>query len=204
MIRRMPNGRPHRARGKSFRWRRLVDLALAIVILTLLAVIAVRGPFNSPAETLSGTMRAADGDSLVYGAARIRLEGIDAPELGQTCGRSGVDYACGREAHRALVLMILDRVVSCQSGRRDRYGRHLARCAAGGVNLNRAMVEEGWAVAYGDYDREEIAARHAGRGLWGGTFERPQEWRRVHGGLAENQHDWLAALFDWLRGLFGT
>lgn len=204
MSRRMPKGRPRRGRRTAYRWRRIADLAVAVAVLAILAFAAARGLPTGPVETLSGTMRAADGDSLAHGATRIRLEGIDAPELGQTCRRTGGDYACGREAQQALARLIAGRAVSCRSARRDRYGRLLARCTAGGVEVNRAMVEAGWAVAYGDYDREEGAARRAGRGLWAGAFERPQEWRRVHGGLAEPRHDWLSALFDRLRGLFGA
>lgn len=77
-------------------------------------------------------------------------------------------------------------------------------CVAGGVELNRAMVEAGWAVSYGGYRAAEDVARREGRGLWAGAFERPQEWRRVHGGLAEEGQGWLFPLSRWLRGLFGA
>lgn len=203
MSRRRPTGRPRRARRQGFRWRRLADLALAVAVLSILALFVARGPLTGPAETLNGAMRAADGDSLVHGAVRIRLEGIDAPELGQTCRRAGADYACGREAQAALARLVAGRNVSCRSAGHDRYDRLLARCTAGGVDLNRAMVEAGWAMAYGDYGREEDAARRAGRGLWAGSFERPQDWRHAHGGLAESRHDPLFAFFGWLRGLLG-
>ena len=190
--------RPRRRRG------RLADLALALAILGAVALAAEYAPYLKPAETLAGRVRVADGDSLVLGDARIRLEGIDAPELAQACGRDGGEYPCGREAREALSRLIAGREVTCESRQNDRYGRMLAVCVAGGVELNRAMVEAGWAVAYGGYRDAEDAARRAGRGLWAGAFERPQEWRRIHGGLVEEGQGWLFPLSRWLRRLFAA
>lgn len=191
-------------RPRARRRRRLADALLALAAFGALAVVAARAPLLvRPHETLHGPARVADGDSLVVGGVRVRLEGIDAPELAQTCTRGGRDYACGREAQAALARLAAGGTVSCEGSGRDRYGRVLARCTAGTIELNRAMVEAGWAVAYGDYGAQETAARRAGRGLWAGSFERPQEWRRVHGGLAEAPHGGLSAVWGWLRGLFG-
>lgn len=205
----MTGARPRRwrprGRARSGRSRRsgLVDLALTLLVLGAVALAGAYAPFLREAETLRGTARVADGDSLVLDGERIRLQGIDAPELTQTCTRAGADYPCGREAREALVRLVAGGAVSCESRQRDRYERVLATCVAGGVEVNRAMVEAGWAVAYGDYRAAEAAARQAGRGLWAGSFERPQDWRRIHGGLAEESHDWLSPLLGWLRRLFG-
>lgn len=199
---RRPKGPGRRA------WRHHADLALALLVLGALALAAARAPFPGGAETLRGTARVADGDSLVLDGRRVRLQGIDAPELAQTCLRDGAARPCGREARAALARLVAGHAVTCESRRRDRYGRLLATCLAGGVELNRAMVEAGWAVSYGDYRAAEAAARQAGRGLWAGPFELPQDWRRDHGGPneeshAEDSHDWLSALSGWLRRLFG-
>ena len=189
--------RPFRRRRRA---RRLLDLALAAAILGALALLAARSPFFSgPVEAPSGFARVGDGDSLAIGDARIRLEGIDAPELGQDCTRDGASYPCGREARTALARLVEGTAVACEGRRRDRYDRLLARCAARGIDLNRAMVEAGWAVSYGGYADAEAEARHAGRGIWAGSFERPQDWRRIHGGLAESAHGGLSGLVGWLR-----
>jgi endonuclease YncB( thermonuclease family) len=42
------------------------------------------------------------------------------------------------------------------------------------------MVGEGLAVADWDYKAAELKARTAGRGIWGGRFDRPRQWRDVH------------------------
>ena len=201
----MTGTRPRRGRAQRGRSRRsgFADIALALLVLGAVALAGAYAPLLREAETLRGTARVADGDSLILDGERVRLEGIDAPELTQTCTRAGADYPCGREAREALARLVAGRAVSCESRQRDRYERVLATCAAGGVEVNRAMVEAGWAVAYGDYRDAEAAARQAGRGLWAGSFERPQDWRRIHGGIAEESHDWLSPMVGWLRRLFG-
>jgi endonuclease YncB( thermonuclease family) len=133
---------------------------------------------RAPAERY----RAIDGDSLRSASQDIRILGIDAPELSQTClDRSGRHWACGREAGARLQALIASGPVHCSSGSRDRYGRALARCSAGSVNdIGETMVREGLAVDFmqGGYQAAEAEARAAMRGIWAGDFERPQEHRR--------------------------
>lgn len=192
------------ARRARLRWRRYADLALALFVLGALALAVEYGLNRRETAAFNGAARVADGDSLVVGGRRVRLQGMDAPELAQECEKAGVAYPCGREARDALARLVAGRAVECASHGRDRYDRVLATCTAGGVDLNLAMVEAGWAVSYGDYRHAEHAARQEGRGLWAGSFERPQDWRRDHGGLAEESHDWLSPLIGWLRRLFGA
>ncbi len=85
---------------------------------------------------------------------------------------------------------------------RDRYGRLLALCTAGSKDLNRALVDLGWAVAFGDFEAEEAAARRSARGMWAGDFDRPRQWRDTHGSPTESDHDASAKLYDWLWQLF--
>lgn len=145
----------------------------------------------------------ADGDTLTLGAERIRLRGIDAPEFTQTCRRGDADYGCGREAKAELIRLIGGRKVACEGWERDKYNRLLAACRAGDADLNKAMVENGWAIAYGGYGAEEAAARAAKRGLWAGTFDRPSAWRAAHGDVLESEHTDFAALLNALKALLG-
>ncbi|HTU09715.1 MAG TPA: thermonuclease family protein [Allosphingosinicella sp.] len=130
----------------------------------------------------AGAVQVVDGDTLRIGATRIRLHGIDAPERAQSCtGANGRRYACGRQATEALSRLIGDDRPVCTERDRDRYGRSVAVCSIGGRDLNKAMVAEGWAVAYTryarDYEGDEAAARRARRGVWQGSFERPDVYR---------------------------
>ncbi|MBK5957413.1 hypothetical protein CCR97_04210 [Rhodoplanes elegans] len=141
------------------------------------------------APAAAGEVVVIDGDTLTLGDAVVRLAGIDAPEMRQTCASaSGRPYACGLEARRALVDLVQGRDVTCTITGRDRYGRQLGVCRTSVGELNAAMVRAGWAVDYtryshGRWARDEAAARDAKRGLWrGGTFEMPEDWRRSRRG----------------------
>ncbi len=131
--------------------------------------------------TLSGRPHVGDGDGLTFDGTRVRLVGIDAPELMQNCDAvAGGRHACGEEARAHLAALIDEREVSCRWSRLDRYGRLLGECRAGDLDLNSAMVRDGWAVAYGAHGAEEAEAKAAGRGIWSGSFVPPEEWRREH------------------------
>lgn len=97
---------------------------------------------------------AVDGDTLRCAnlqeqGGRVRIARIDTPERGEP----GFE-----EAKRALAVMIDGREVRCQLvdanprargfQRRDRYGRPVARCTAGGQDLGRAQLAAGLAVAW--------------------------------------------------------
>lgn len=190
------------------RLRRFLDWLLTITLFALMVLVIVRlEQFSTRKEV--GTPSVADGDTLVFDGSKVRLEGIDAPEFTQSCQRVGIPYACGREARSHLVKLISGRAVDCQGWQPDKYGRLLVRCKAGQVDLNREMVRQGWALAYGDYEHEETEARTAKRGLWQGEFERPSTFRKMKGDLvepAETPHDiWfkakqlVATLFGWIK-----
>jgi endonuclease YncB( thermonuclease family) len=128
----------------------------------------------------AGHVTATDGDSLRVGNQRIRLIGIDAPELTQTCRDArGGPWDCGRAAKARLAELVASDNVSCSARDTDRYGRTLASCSAGRIDLGEAMVRDGLALATDDrYWHAQIAARSARRRLWQGEFETPQEWRK--------------------------
>ncbi|QIK78646.1 thermonuclease family protein [Sphingomonas piscis] len=132
-------------------------------------------------EIVSGVGKAADGDTLTLGADRIRLFGIDAPELNQTCERSGQRWNCGEEAKVRLASLI-SRGISCSTNGTDDFGRLLARCSLNGVDLNQLMVTSGFAVAFRryslDYVSAEEKARAAKRGIWAGSFQMPSDYRQ--------------------------
>jgi endonuclease YncB( thermonuclease family) len=116
----------------------------AALVLAFLAVPAT-------AETITGNARVVDGDTIEVRHTRVRLSGIDAPELHQQCRRSSGTiarlYPCGRDAKAALRHIIGVAAVSRQGKDRDRYGRTVATCTAAGRDVGREMVREGWAVA---------------------------------------------------------
>jgi endonuclease YncB( thermonuclease family) len=155
-----------------------IPAALAATILAIL--LAFTGP---AAAQVSGWAVPIDGDTIEIMGERVRLHGIDAPESDQKCtDAAGVAYPCGEQATRALRALIDGQNVSCRQTDTDKYGRIVAVCRRGEVDLNAAMVREGWAVAYveyaTDYVAEEAQAKSARRGIWGGKFIVPAAYRR--------------------------
>jgi endonuclease YncB( thermonuclease family) len=134
---------------------------------------------------ISGRARVVDGDSLIIGASRIRLFGIDAPEGRQDCrDAQGRSYRCGETSRRALAELIGGGEVTCTPVGSS-HDRSVAVCTAQGRDLSEAMVRGGHAVelrqhSRGRYSSAEREAREAKRGLWAGEFERPGEWRGRH------------------------
>lgn len=173
-----------RFRHRRASWRRALELLVAFAILAAVAIAAVILDERAT-QTLAGAPRAVDGDTLAFDGRRVRLAGIDAPELGQTCERAGTGYDCGREARRFLAGLVEEGQCECSGYEEDRYGRLLVRCVSATTDLNAAMVRAGWAVSYGGYEIEERIARDDHAGLWAGRFDRPSEWRVRHGAIAE-------------------
>ena len=87
-----------------------------------------------------------DGDTLRCGAERIRIAGIDAPEI-HGCQRNRVcTPGDGFAAKRALEAILSRGPVSIERVGRDRYGRTLARVYANGRNVACQLIAGGYAV----------------------------------------------------------
>ena len=152
-------------------------------LVALAALVLLAAPDVVAAETVTGPPRVIDGDTIEVAGERVRLWGLDTPEMRQTCERAGADYACGETARDALIELIDGRDVRCEGRGRGYYGRLLGVCFPGSIDLNRLLVAAGWAVIDprypSDYHAEQDEAERAGRGLWAGVFDPPWEWRRA-------------------------
>jgi endonuclease YncB( thermonuclease family) len=160
-------------------------LCLAGCAITTTAAIA-RSAKGVPLEYLKGTVSyVTDGDTLWVrpdegGAPRkIRIDGIDAPEICQ---------AFGPRSRAALAQRVLHRTVALKVLRFDDYQRGLARVSLGREDVARWMVKEGnaWSYHYrrsaGPYAKEENLARSEHRGLFADPKAlRPREFRVQHG-----------------------
>ncbi len=154
-----------RHRGISSRqWR---DAMTAMLLFALATAVV--------AETLTGRVVSVhDGDTLlVLDKARrhhrIRLAGIDAPELGQPFGR---------RSKEELARQVVDKSVTIKWRKSDRYGRLVGKVLVGGVDANLTQVSSGMAWHYTEYAKEQSAddralytsaeqvAQQESRGLW--------------------------------------
>lgn len=122
-----------------------------------------------------------DGDTIKLGEKRIRLHGIDAPELDQQCQLNGINIACGQISRQTLIGFTVGVLVQCERLDVDRYGRDVSRCSSDGLDISSAMVRSGHAVAYREYSMDYVANEDSAKaqkfGMWKGTFQMPWEWR---------------------------
>ncbi|MET3647221.1 thermonuclease family protein [Phyllobacterium ifriqiyense] len=183
---------------------------MTLIFFGLVALLIARIDQRPPAIDLSGNAYVIDGDTLIISKQHIRLKGIDAPELDQTCGGQPSLRNCGQIARQALQKLVARTDVRCEGQGRDKFDRFLATCFAGQINVNRIMVETGQAIAYGDYRDAELLARGRRVGIWVDAFETPQDWRRTHDGVTETsppERNVVAEALDtvvaWVVGLLG-
>lgn len=158
-----------------------MSMKLQGCLLGLSAVLYMGLTGGTLAETLTGTSRIIDGDTLEVAGRKVDLQGIDAPELGQTCRWPNKEIDCGLIAKSALMDLTAGSDVVCQVGGESRNGAALGICRASGYDLAEGMAHTGWALAQEDapqrYRAAMDGARKAGRALWRGTFTPPWEWR---------------------------
>ena len=123
---------------------------------------------------------------------------MDAPESSQLCrGEDSLPYRCGTKAANDLDAFVARRPVSCIPMSLDRYGRTLATCSVGGVDLGEWLVRNGLALDWpqyskGKFDAIQREAEHAGRGMWAGSYVAPWLYRvcvRAGGRPAERSDD---------------
>tara|TARA_B100001248_G_C27008056_1_gene286380 strand:+ start:13 stop:513 length:501 start_codon:yes stop_codon:yes gene_type:complete len=148
------------------------------------------------AEEISGFPKIIDGDTIKIGESKIRLEGIDAPEMRQICEKPFLqisyiiglsfnkDYKCGVVSKEKLLNKIKKSKIRCTGSSKDKYKRYLATCYKDRTNLNKWMVRQGYAVAYKKYSNryliDEQYAKENKLGIWKGTFLRPEKWRKLN------------------------
>ena len=134
--------------------------------------------------SFSGRIHVIDGDTFDVSGVRVRLQGVDAPELDQVCEtEQGVPFACGQWVVKEIRARFQGQVARCQDLGRDRYDRVLATCDVAGQDVGQVLVSEGWAYAYRQYsmayDLDEKAAAVNDRGLHAARVQSPAQFRKT-------------------------
>lgn len=159
------------------------------------AVVAISYVLHEPKAPSTATARGAelvctvksvfDGDTLAAscpaGEVRVRVFGIDAPEMKQEPWGDR-----SREALRSMLPRFGS--ITLRVTDRDRYGRTVAQVLADNQDLGLEMVRRGQAVVYRQYNNSALyqqaqaEAKQARRGIWArpGGQQDPAAWRRLN------------------------
>jgi micrococcal nuclease len=109
---------------------------------------------------------------------KVRIRGLDAPEICQ---------AFGVQARDALAARVLQRQVRVETRARDRYHRIIGNVSVDGHDVGASLVAAGfaWSSGYrgrgGPYALEELRARGSRAGLWAAPALEPRLFRQRHG-----------------------
>ena len=182
-------------RGELSRTRRRKNRSPWVVGGLTVGIIAVSYFLNEPKAPSSALARGTeltcsvksvyDGDTLTAGCpegeVKVRVFGIDAPEMGQQPWGTQSRDAFRRLVNRgdSVSLRVIDQ---------DRYGRTVAQVFTGSRDAGLEMVRQGRAVVYEQYNdsaayqQAEAEARQAKRGIWqrSGSQQDPAAWRRLN------------------------
>ena len=153
--------------------------ALVTILVALLATSALAADRTLQLKVVGvhdgDTITGLDESKTQY---KIRLDAIDAPELGQPFGQA---------SKKALSETVFGKTVTVIEKKRDKYGRTIGHVIVDGKDTNLMMLEQGMAWHYREYSknarlqRAEDDARAAHKGLWADREPMPPwEWRKEH------------------------
>ena len=169
-LREVPVFSPQPTRDRLLRRSGRMRLALAAILLLTLAAPDPRQHY--------AVRFAVDGDTIdVAGIGRVRLLGIDAPELGY---RFDTAAPFARQARDRLTALVVSRYVRLETDveLHDKYGRVLAYVIRDdGMLVNAVMLREGLARVTARAPLRRLAelraaegeARRSRRGMWAGA-----------------------------------
>lgn len=123
------------------------------------SLIAPVGPFAAPAEQVSANFTACgpgrgnacvvDGDTFKLGDRKIRITGINAPELAHPqCAEEAALARRSADRLRALLNSGQFEMVAHRLHRTDSFGRELMVLKRDGRSIGRQLIEEGLAHRY--------------------------------------------------------
>lgn len=157
--------------------RALIAYGLLCALASVSSAMAKQAPIE-----LEGTVeRVVDGDTFTLRSVdgsghRVRLEGIDAPELQQPFGK---------ESAIGLRGALQGRLAVCRCSKRDRHGRLVCRAFVDADDIGLQQIRSGRAWHFRRYSGEQPAieresyasaeaeARDKRRGLWATTNPEP-------------------------------
>lgn len=137
----------------TFRHKDWVWKTVLVVMLAFIALFLAVGLLAAAPQTITGRPTVIDGDTIRMGDEKIRLLGIDAPEM---------RFPSGQFAKNTLIWYIFQRsgYFECQIKDRDRYNRLVALCSFHGEDVGEFLIKAGAAVPWKKYLGDEASPLH--------------------------------------------
>lgn len=164
--------------------------AIQLIAFTLLVCVCLQAS-AAPLSVRAGVVtRVVDGDTVwVQTSAskpllKVRIQGIDAPEI---CQKGGL------QAQEALQNRVLRQSVTVTSGAQDGYGRTVGKLYWQGQDMGRWLVANGHAWVYsfhhqkGPYTHDFAQAQAQRRGVFSQAAEEPRLFRKRQGSCYKNR-----------------
>ena len=142
-------------------------------------------------DFVRGFPKIIDADTIVLNGIKIRLHGIDAPEVKQICSKPllsfklfsfSKEYECGKYAKNKLFQFVNKKKIKCFLDKKDFFDRYLGTCFYKKKNINSWLVKNGYALAFSKYSKKYIFDQNFAKknrlGIWKGSFEKPWHWRK--------------------------
>ena len=116
-------------------------------------------------------LRIIDGDTFEIGKGeKVRMIGINTPEESDIYGFEATNYLSDLILGKEINL-----IPDQESKDRDRYGRLLRYTFIDSIDINKKMIEDGFAFAYlkykftkkDEYRNAQLSAQNSGFGIWG-------------------------------------
>ncbi len=85
----------------------------------------------------AGSVQVRDADTIVVDGTPVRLQGVDAPELGTQAGR---------DAKRWMVNHLRGKAVECKLTGERTYDRYVGVCYVNGHDIGAAVIAAGYAL----------------------------------------------------------
>lgn len=147
---------------------RSITLSASIAVVSAVAFSAFAEPPEGRPSTITGAATVTDGDTILVGGTKVRLNGFDTPERDSMCGSTNV-Y---EQASEVLSDFIGSQAVECDLSGDKTFDRFVGTCSVEGTDIGSFMVERGWGRDWPrfsgrKYATAEKAARADRRGLWG-------------------------------------
>lgn len=118
----------------------MLKLIIPILIISTLPTLTYAGTFTCVKPYI------LDGDTFDCAGTRVRLKGIDTPEMAGHCQPGKKCVSGDAKAAKRHLISLTRTTLTCKKYEVDKYNRVVATCHAGAINLSCAMLASGHAV----------------------------------------------------------